>query len=66
MFECLTCGKGPSNGVSVYRQNPKGETGVWACIDHAQPNPEIEEMVQEVKDVLRGYTPLPKDMKIIG
>lgn len=34
MFECAVCGRGPSDGITVYRMNAKGEPGLWACNEH--------------------------------
>jgi hypothetical protein len=32
MMKCIHCGKTPTeHGVTLLRQNPKGEVGVWAC-----------------------------------
>lgn len=31
---CHVCGKHPGMGVSVFRQNAKGQPGVWACEEH--------------------------------
>jgi len=30
--KCVHCGKSPHHhGITLLRQNPKGEEGVWAC-----------------------------------
>lgn len=31
---CAVCGKGPPDGVSVFRMNEKGGPGLWACNEH--------------------------------
>ena len=31
---CMFCGKGPKQGVTLYRLNRTGETGIWACSKH--------------------------------
>lgn len=36
-MKCFQCGRGPSDGITVYRQNAKGETGIWACEKHTKP-----------------------------
>lgn len=36
-MKCMTCGATPSQGVNLYRQNPKGEEGIWACAKHSKP-----------------------------
>lgn len=33
-MKCMICGLGPGDGVSLFRQNPKGEAGIWACWAH--------------------------------
>lgn len=45
--QCEVCGQGPINGVSVFRQNPKGEKGRWRCEAHLekQPDPGVRELV---------------------
>lgn len=35
-MKCEICGMGPIDGVTVYRQNAKGQPGVWRCADHRQ------------------------------
>lgn len=36
-MRCKVCNKGPMDGVTVFRQNKKGEPGVWACEEHSKP-----------------------------
>lgn len=36
-MKCEICGKGPSDGTNLFRQNPKGETGIWRCAAHSKP-----------------------------
>jgi hypothetical protein len=31
------CHKTPSDGTNLYRQNAKGQPGVWACAAHSKP-----------------------------
>lgn len=31
IMKCEICGKGMREGVTLIRQNPKGEFGVWRC-----------------------------------
>ena len=33
----LTCGARASQGVNLYRQNERGEVGIWACAPHSKP-----------------------------
>ena len=46
MFQCHVCGQGPRDGVSTYRQNEKGQPGVFACIAHTQKSP--DELVAKI------------------
>lgn len=32
-MRCEICRRGIEQGVSLHRQNPKGEKGVWRCAD---------------------------------
>lgn len=46
MVACLFCGRGPTDGVDLYRLNEKGERGQWTCGKHlartdVKPHPEI-------------------------
>lgn len=31
---CVVCGKGMTTGHSLFRINPKGQPGIWACAEH--------------------------------
>lgn len=31
---CYICGKHPADGFTVYRQNEKGVSGIFACEEH--------------------------------
>lgn len=33
-MHCLFCGRGPAQGVNLFRVNAKGRLGVWACDEH--------------------------------
>ena len=33
-MKCEICGRGPADGVTVYRANEKGVRGVWRCERH--------------------------------
>ena len=30
-MKCVNCGRSPADGASLFRRNPKGEPGVFAC-----------------------------------
>lgn len=52
-MKCLFCHKGPAQGVSVYRVNAKGQTGVWACQKHMkQTDATIPPEIQAISDAL--------------
>jgi hypothetical protein len=36
-MKCFICGKTPADGVNLYRQNPKGVAGIFACYAHSKP-----------------------------
>lgn len=46
-MNCEKCGKGMKDGVTLYRQNPKGETGVWRCsaCNRTPVDPETAELI---------------------
>lgn len=51
MTTCMICGKGPRDGTSLFRQNPKGEAGIWACMAHSQQAaaPEVNKLVAVIE-----------------
>ena len=49
-MKCEICGEGPSQGVTVYRQNPLGEVGRWRCEDHNSAD--VDRGVQELVDTI--------------
>lgn len=49
MINCEVCNKGLRDGVSVYRQNPKGETGIWRCLAHTKA--QDEELLVQVASI---------------
>ena len=36
-MKCFKCEKHTSEGTNLYRQNAKGEAGIWACAAHSKP-----------------------------
>lgn len=48
-MKCYKCG---INNVPLFRQNPKGEEGIWACepCGTARIDPEVKEIV----DIIAG------------
>lgn len=54
-MKCIHCGRGIADGVALHRQNPTGETGVWACDEHnAKP---ADPLVREIVDAVQGTAP---------
>jgi hypothetical protein len=49
-MKCIYCGRGMADGVALFRQNPTGEKGVWACGEHnAKP---VDPLVAEIVDAV--------------
>ena len=51
-MKCEICGKSPSDGTTtVFRQNAKGETGIWRCEEHnrKQVDHEVAQVVAELQ-----------------
>ena len=50
-MQCFKCGKSPAQGINLYRQNTKGEVGVWACAAHSKPvDDELVRIVKALSD----------------
>ena len=58
-MNCIVCRKGPSDGVSLYRVNAKGQPGIWACKRHIKQTdaPPVDSEVQEIVGLLEGFQP---------
>lgn len=53
-MHCLFCGKGPAEGVTVFRVNAKGQPGVWACEKHIkQTDAVIDPAVKQIADAFK-------------
>lgn len=53
-MKCYVCGKAPWDGVNLYRQNPKGGVGVWACAAHSIPvNDTLVNIVANLQKTLK-------------
>ncbi len=50
MMACEVCGKGMTEGVTLFRQNPKGEDPVMRCFAHnAVPiDPEVLDITRTI------------------
>jgi hypothetical protein len=51
-MKCVVCGKAPWDGFNLYRQNAKGEIGIWACAAHSKPVE--DELVQIVAQLQKA------------
>lgn len=53
---CEICKRGIADGIALFRQNPKGEKGIWRCREHNQAaiDPEVNDIVTVVEDNNRG------------
>lgn len=58
-MHCYICGKTPAQGANLYRQNAKGEVGVWACAAHSKPVE--DELVRIVAHLQKANTPPSSD-----
>ena len=55
-MKCEICGKSPSNGTTaLFRQNAKGEIGIWRCEEHNRKQAD-HEVAQLVAELQRGKT----------
>ena len=53
MAECCICKKTPADGTTVFRVNPKGRPGIWACAKHRpQTDAPIDAELDEVVRIL--------------
>lgn len=50
-MKCEICGLGPEEGVTVFRQNPLGEVGVWRCREDNEVavDPGVRDLVEVIK-----------------
>lgn len=63
-MKCMHCGKSPSeHGVTLFRQNAKGVTGIWAC-ESCNRLPIDDALAQDVAELQRGIS--PKNSHITG
>ena len=57
MIACEICGKGPVQGVTVYRANEKGVKGRWRCNHHLNETAFQRAMDSEVSAIERAIMP---------
>ncbi len=55
MYDCVICGKGPKDGIGVFRAGPKGKPAPWACREHLPltDGPAIHPDVGRIAEILR-------------
>lgn len=50
---CIFCGKGPAQGVNLFRVNAKGQPGKWACDKHIkQTDAAVDPVVRQIVDTI--------------
>lgn len=55
MSACMFCGRGMVQGANLFRLNPTGQKGIWACEKHInQTDVKVDPVVQEIVDALSG------------
>lgn len=54
----MKCGKCGTDKEALFRQNPKGEPGVWRCLgcSEAPVDPELAQITAAVEDALNKPT----------
>ena len=59
-MKCFFCARGMSTGDNLFRINPKGQKGIWACGEHyAQTDsPPIDAEIKELVAII-GKAPAP-------
>jgi len=56
-MNCLFCGKGPTQGINLFRVNAKGQLGVWACDKHIkQTDAMVDPEVKEIAEIINPRT----------
>ncbi len=49
-MKCEKCGKAPWDGITLLRQNPKGEIGIWRC-EACNKKPVPDDTAQIIADI---------------
>lgn len=59
-MKCMHCGKSPGeHGITLLRQNPKGEIGIWAC-EACNTKPVDQGLADEVAAIQNALLPTNK------
>lgn len=53
-MKCEVCERGPSDGVTLHRQNEKGVKGIWRCEDHNTKT--VDPEIRLILSALNGIT----------
>ena len=59
--KCQVCKRGPHEGVTLFRLNPKGVEGVWACREH-MPSGDTELVLKNANVVIQATEPQQCDL----
>lgn len=54
-MQCFRCGKTPDEAGALYRTNPKGQPGIWACEEHMPDPGTIDTEVKNLVDIIQEY-----------
>lgn len=54
---CEVCNKAPWEGVNLFRQNAKGQPGIWRCTEHDK---KADNELKAIVGVIREGGELPK------
>ena len=55
-MKCERCGKAPWDGVTLLRQNPKGEAGIWRC-EGCNRQPVPDDLAQTIAEIQQQNKP---------
>lgn len=55
-FACVDCPPERQHDA-VFRVNPKGQPGIWACKEHTRKRAEIDPEVEDIADILTRSDP---------
>jgi hypothetical protein len=50
-MKCHVCNRGVPEGVTLFRQNEFGVTGIWACREHNRQviRPDVDDLVKIIE-----------------
>ena len=59
-IRCEICGRGPAQGITVYRANAKGQKGIWRCemhLNEAALEVAMDPAIVAIDNALNGRNP---------